>query len=122
MVEAITIDSLNQKYGRPDVVFVDIEGFEANALKGAAATLRTAADWFVEVHVGCGLEQYGGSAEQVLDRFDSTKYDRFVWNLNTRQKPSLLEEASAVLMRRFALVALDGDTKTTCGKRIDVEN
>jgi FkbM family methyltransferase len=34
MVEAITIDNLTQKYGSPDVVFVDIEGFEAHALQG----------------------------------------------------------------------------------------
>lgn len=110
MVDAITIDSLAQKYGPPDVVFVDIEGFEVKALTGAAATLRTTADWFVEVHVGCGLEEYGGSIDQVLGRFDAKKYDRFVWNLDTKQKPKSLEASSEVLLSRFALVSLHRGT------------
>jgi FkbM family methyltransferase len=106
MVEAITIDTLTQKYGSPDVVFVDIEGFEDHALKGATMALQSTADWFVEVHVGCGLEEYGGSIDQVLARFGSRNYDRFVWNLNTEQKPQLLEASSEVLLSRFALIAL----------------
>ena len=106
IVEAITIDTLAQRYGAPDVVFVDIEGFEAHALKGAAKTLQSTADWFVEVHVGCGLEEYGGSIDQVLGQFDAKKYDRSVWNLNTEQKPQPFEPSSEVLLTRFAMVAL----------------
>lgn len=106
IVDAITIDSLSRKYGPPNVVFVDIEGFEAQALKGAAETLQSMVDWFVEVHVGCGLEAYGGSIDEILYRFDTRKYESFVWNLNTQQKPQVLEFSSDVLLRRFALVAL----------------
>jgi FkbM family methyltransferase len=106
MVEAITIDSLNQKYGPPDVVFIDIEGFEANALKGATKTLQSTADWFVEVHAGCGLEEYGGSAEAILKVFDPERYSISVWNLNTNQLPQTLGFNNEVLKKRFALVAI----------------
>jgi FkbM family methyltransferase len=107
MVEAITIDSLAQKYGFPDVVFIDVEGFEVRALKGAINTLQSKADWYVEVHVGCGLEEYGGSIGQVFDRFDKNKFERLVWNLDSQQKPQALEASSEVLLKRFALVALN---------------
>lgn len=106
LVDAVTIDSLAEKFGCPDVVFVDIEGFEASALKGATTTLRTACDWFIEVHVGCGLEAYGGSVDQVLEQFDTRKFGRFVWNLDTKQKPQQIDTSSEVLLRRFGMVAL----------------
>jgi FkbM family methyltransferase len=58
--EAITIDTLTARHGAPDVLFIDVEGFELHALRGAADTLgRHAPDLFVEVHVGAGLEHFG---------------------------------------------------------------
>jgi FkbM family methyltransferase len=109
VVEAVTIDSLAIKYGEPDVIFIDIEGYEHKSLEGADHALKSQADWFVEVHVGCGLEKYGGSIDQVLGRFDGQRYDRFFWNLNAEQKPQVLESCSEVLLRRFAFVALHRD-------------
>lgn len=50
-VEAITIDTLRDRYGNPDIVFLDIEGYEGSALAGAQATLASGAAFFVEVHV-----------------------------------------------------------------------
>ncbi|AWM40355.1 Protein-L-isoaspartate O-methyltransferase [Gemmata obscuriglobus] len=73
-VEALTIDGLADRYGPPDVVFLDIEGAELMALAGAPRTLASGADFFVEVHVGCGLEQLGGSAEKVLSYFPADRF------------------------------------------------
>jgi hypothetical protein len=39
----------------PDILFIDVEGFEVHALKGATHTLQGRPDCFIEVHVGCGL-------------------------------------------------------------------
>jgi FkbM family methyltransferase len=50
-VLAVTIDQLAEQHGRPDLVFLDVEGYEGKALEGAAATLRARrTSFFVEVH------------------------------------------------------------------------
>lgn len=74
-VRAITVDQLAQQYGRPDVVFIDIEGAECLALSGAIETLRTAKVFFVEAHVSCGLELLGGSVEKLLAYFSPEQFD-----------------------------------------------
>lgn len=106
LVEAVTIDGLAQVHGNPDVVFIDVEGYELNALKGATSVLSNRCDWFVEVHVGCGLEAYGGSAEQVLKFFAPERFTRFAWRLNVNAEPKPLELDPDVLNDRFAFVAL----------------
>lgn len=51
-VPAVTIDQLAQQHGPPDLVFLDVEGYEGKALQGAAATLGSGrTSFFVEVHV-----------------------------------------------------------------------
>jgi FkbM family methyltransferase len=64
-VPAVTIDDLVQRYGAPDVVFIDVEGYEGKALEGACSVLRQArATFFVEVHarqlVDCTVEELVG--------------------------------------------------------------
>lgn len=65
-VSAVTIDNLTHQYGVPDILFIDVEGFEVHALKGATHTLQSRPDCFIEVHVGCGLEKFGGSVQSLL--------------------------------------------------------
>jgi FkbM family methyltransferase len=77
-VPAVTVDSLAGRYGTPDVVFVDVEGAEELALSGAGRVLAAGADWFVEVHGGCGLERLGGSAAGVLAFFPPERFARLV--------------------------------------------
>jgi FkbM family methyltransferase len=73
-VPSWSIDDLADRHGRPDVVFIDVEGYELEALEGAAATMEAGPDWFVEVHGGEQLRRYGGSVEAVLERFDPDRY------------------------------------------------
>lgn len=101
----VTIDGLAARFGPADVVFVDVEGFEARVLAGASSTFASRPDWFVEVHVGCGLEAAGGSVDEVLRHFPPGAYDRFVHT--EHQPPVRLEATSAVtLSDRFFLTAL----------------
>ncbi len=77
-VPAVTLDALTARYGPPDVVFLDVEGYEARALACATATFAARPDWFVEVHVGCGLERAGDSADDILAHFPAADFERFV--------------------------------------------
>lgn len=77
-VPAITIDELSQRHGRPDVLLVDVEGFECRALRGAAKTLEHRPDCCVEVHVGCGLEEAGGSVAELFEILP-VDYRFFAW-------------------------------------------
>lgn len=74
-VAAVTIDSLARRFGSPDVVFVDIEGAECLALRGASETLRHGPDWFIEIHAGVGLEALGGSVAEIRRSFETHQYE-----------------------------------------------
>jgi FkbM family methyltransferase len=78
LVEVVTIDDLSANFGPPDVLYIDVEGFECEVLEGARATLGShAPDCFVEVHLQTGLERYGGSMGKVLSFFPSSRYDLY---------------------------------------------
>ncbi|MEI6278412.1 MAG: FkbM family methyltransferase [Verrucomicrobiae bacterium] len=76
-VPAITIDELSGRYGRPDVLYIDVEGYECEVLAGASGTLAHAPDLYIEVHPGCGLEDFGGSVEKVLSYLSPDTYELF---------------------------------------------
>ncbi len=47
----MTIDGLASRFGLPDVVLIDVEGYESHVLAGAANTLALGAtDFLVEIH------------------------------------------------------------------------
>jgi len=77
-VPCLSIDDLTLRYGVPDVLYIDVEGFEVKVLEGAAQTLKHRPDCFVEVHVGCGLEDYGFSTESVVSFFRTLGYSLFI--------------------------------------------
>jgi hypothetical protein len=74
-VDAVTLDGLAERFGLPDVVFIDVEGAECLALSGGSRVLASGAEFFVEVHVGCGLEKLGGSVLTLLEYFPDDQFD-----------------------------------------------
>ncbi len=102
-VRAVSIDDLAAEYGTPNVLFIDVEGFECELLRGAARTLGSRPDCFVEVHVGAGLEKFGGSVRRVLDFFPAG-YQFFAAAPDAPFAP--LREDSPVLRDRFFMVAI----------------
>jgi len=77
-VQSVTIDDLSTKLGAPDVLYIDVEGFECEVLKGATTTLQQSQpDCYVEVHLQMGLERFGGSLQELLSFFPSHQYDLF---------------------------------------------
>lgn len=108
-VRAVTIDELAAKYGGPDVLYIDVEGFECHTLRGARATLGTRPDAFVEVHVNVGLEKFGGSVDELLSFFPSPDYDVLVAAEGRDYLP--FAQGSSVTRDRFFLVALGRPSK-----------
>ena len=105
-VEAVTVDQLADEYGPPDVVVVDVEGYESFVLTGAARTRAAGrTDWLVEVHVNHGLEAFGGSAEGVLNCFPEPGYERLVAS-ETARDPVPLGAGRGLLTDRFFLIAV----------------
>jgi FkbM family methyltransferase len=76
-VRCMNLDEMAEQYGSPDVVFIDVEGYEYEALLGASATLDAGPDWFVEVHGDEQLGTYGAAVEDVIARFRDAGYDLY---------------------------------------------
>lgn len=105
-VEQTTINLLVEKYGNPDVVILDIEGFELKALSSATSLFTKPCDFMVEVHVGAGLEAVGGSAAAVLEYFPGESFERYVHH-DDGKKPIRIEDApDDFFSKRFFLTAL----------------
>ncbi|HZW34198.1 MAG TPA: FkbM family methyltransferase [Isosphaeraceae bacterium] len=79
-VPAVTIDDLADEYGQPDVLFIDVEGYECHALRGARRVLARAPECYVEIHRGCGLESAGGALVDVFDFFSTQRYALRAWS------------------------------------------
>jgi FkbM family methyltransferase len=115
-VPAYSIDDLAARFGTPDVLFIDVEGFECQVLAGASKTLAQSPDCFIEVHVNAGLEKFGGTVSQVLSYFPSG-YDFFAAQPDRAFAP--FDERSVMTRDRFFLVALG--TKKTAGDAAGLE-
>jgi FkbM family methyltransferase len=105
-VRAVSVDDLAAEYGAPDVLFIDVEGFECELLRGAQKTLTSRPDCFVEVHVAAGLEKFGGSVSELLSLFPSGyRY----WIAPPEGEFAPLSDDSQTLRDRFFLVALGSE-------------
>jgi FkbM family methyltransferase len=104
-VRAVSVDELAAEYGPPDVLFVDVEGYEIEVLRGAAKTLENAPDVFIEVHVGEGLETFGGSPAQVAAFFNTDRYELIMFS-DKAPTPLPFEAQHALAKARFYILAL----------------
>ncbi len=102
-VASVTIDTLTARYGVPDVLFIDVEGYELHALRGAAQTLSAhQPDLYVEAHVGAGLERFGCVADLVA--LIPAGYELFVAPGDAGDFVAI-EAGRSLLADRFRLVA-----------------
>lgn len=101
-VPAVTIDELTAAYGAPDVIYMDVEGYEALALRGATATLAAGTvDVLVEVH-GPWLQRYGTAIGDLLQSFPAATYRSLIFEEgSTRPLPT---DLAALARTRFVLV------------------
>ena len=101
---SISIDSLGEEFGPPDVVFVDVEGYECQVLDGGAKALAGNTDFFIEVHIGAGLENHG-TPEKVISYFPAPKYSLY-WSPAEKTDFQPLTDRSKFPKERFFLCRL----------------
>jgi FkbM family methyltransferase len=69
-VSTRTVDGLSRTHGVPDLVMIDVEGYEDQVLRGSRAALANAHTSFVvEVHKPSTLARYGASIADVFGHF-----------------------------------------------------
>ena len=107
VVPAYTVDDLAEQRMAPDVVILDVEGYEARVLAGAPRTLQRPVDWYVEIHSGCGLQDFGGSVDELLTYFPAGRFDRYLSNEEDRQPRIFSDELlDRIRAERFYLTAI----------------
>lgn len=113
IVKAVTVDDLAKKFGIPDVLFIDVEGYECQVLHGAQETLKNRPDLFIEVHVGVGLESFGGSASELLGLIPTGSNLYIAAPHDGQFVPLAL--SMELIQKRFFLVALEHARSTSLG-------
>jgi FkbM family methyltransferase len=104
-VRGVSVDELSGERGAPDVLFIDVEGFELEVLRGASETLISKPDLFVEVHQNVGLEQAGGSAAELVQLVRAAGYGRLLIS-GGDGRPFEPLDGGAIPVERFFLVAM----------------
>lgn len=107
-VAATTVDDLASIHGAPAAVVVDVEGYEVEVLGGSARTLQADVppDWVVECHAGCGLEDSGGSVQQVIDAFPPDAYTLLAASARPGCEFRPIDRSAPYPTERFLLAAL----------------
>jgi len=106
-VPARTVDDLATEFGNPDVLFIDVEGYELKVLQGARNVLERQPDCFVEVHVGWGLEKFGGSVAALVALLREYQYELYIAQPSSSQPYTFIPffADSPMLRDRFYLIA-----------------
>jgi FkbM family methyltransferase len=115
-ISTLKIEDLILNFGVPDVIFIDIEGFEQKALDGILNTdsiLNTV--FFIEVHINCGLEENGGDLKSIISFFqEHDSHNLFYLKEGDFYVQKISNESVSVIADRFYLIALPNNTNNLC--------
>lgn len=103
-VPCVSIDYLIQKYFKPDLIYLDVEGFEVVVLKGIKEADLESTAWFIEVHGEELISQFGGSVTEVLGYFKPASFNLYMAQDGDKFIP--LDFSSPWLKDRFFLIAI----------------
>ncbi len=103
-VACVSIDYLIQKNFKPDLIYLDVEGFEVVVLKGIKEADLKSTSWFIEVHGEALIKQFGGSVTEVLSHFKPADFELFMARDGEKFVP--LDFSTSWLKDRFFLIAI----------------
>jgi FkbM family methyltransferase len=105
IVDALSIDDLSLLKGWPDLVYMDIEGFEIEALKGASRTLARWCHWFIELHGDETLARYGARNADIFNFFNFQDFARYLCLPSEKKFRPVTERESLPGERCFLIFA-----------------
>lgn len=111
-IRCITIDELTKLYGVPDLIYMDVEGYEYNALLAATNTLKMNPAFCIEVHSNHGLENYNGSVRGIIRLFPKRKYTLYMSKAVHECKVIKFNIKSELVQDRFYLIAIPNILKS----------
>lgn len=103
-VSGLSLDDMTREFGMPDVIFVDVDGFDCHVLRGGSETMASKPDCFIEIHVGCGLENEGGSVAEALSYFPAQEWNLQIASDDAREFVPFAP-GHPLLAQRFFLIA-----------------
>lgn len=102
-VRSFSIDDLVKNYFLPDLIVMDIEGYEALALEGATETLTKRIDWLIEVHGNEFIGRFDRTVIDVLNPFVKGDYELYIASEGSSFVPYSADDP--ILQSRFFLMA-----------------
>lgn len=101
-VEAIRLDDFFENQERPELIKIDVEGFESEVLKGASRLLGGRPKLAIEIHVK-QLQEYGSAVEDILGEIGIEKYDTWVQLRDDREPVRYDRDIELAQSKRFHL-------------------
>jgi FkbM family methyltransferase len=96
-VQCISVDQFcSEALIRPDIIKIDVEGFEIDVLKGARDVLAQHPGIFIEIHSEI-LSRYGQTVSNVWEHIDRTAYD--IWIQRNDDRPPVPYRGEAIKTR-----------------------
>lgn len=106
-VRSVSIDDLTDLYGPPSLLYIDVEGYECNVLRGAKKTLRYYPDCCIEVHIGCEFQKFNCSLQEIISYFPQNIYSLYMAPATHKCNFVPFDHANNLIKDRFYLVALN---------------
>lgn len=98
---AVTIDQISDTFGSPTHIKIDVEGHEAEVIRGATVTLRQSSPvLFLELHNEMVISD-GGDPHRILDELAHLGYDIFATDGKSIPRSAILQRPIIRLVAKF---------------------
>ncbi|MFT6070711.1 MAG: FkbM family methyltransferase [Bacteriovoracaceae bacterium] len=104
VVPSYNLDHLMKAHFTPDIIYLDVEGYEYIVLKGAEKALSLNINWFIEVHGDELIGNFGGKAKDIFDYFSNGDFELHIGYDNAPFVP--YEPSEHKINERCFLIAL----------------